>query len=143
MTDLQKQIEELRNTFSEMDNLTDEGEEFDLGELWKVAREALSIIKQLQKERDTYKISWESDSEASKVIIEELKNENKAYIECLRRINSCDDSATQQSKEVHQVLRQILKRYCELKNPQLPRPKTTRNHQRILQQNRQKQKPNF
>jgi hypothetical protein len=61
MTDLQKRIEELRNNFSEMDNLTDEGEEFDLGELWKVAREALSIIKQLQEE-------------------------NKAYFECLRRI---------------------------------------------------------
>lgn len=125
MTDLQKRIEELRNDFSEMENLIHEGEEFDLGELWKVAREALSIIKQIQEERDTYKISWESDSEASKVIIEELKNENKAYIECLRRINSqkplyyaislksgnicqvCDDSATQQSKEVHQVLKQF------------------------------------
>lgn len=50
MTDLQKQIEELRNDFSEMENLTHEEEEFDLGELWKVAREALSIIKQLQEE---------------------------------------------------------------------------------------------
>ena len=82
MTDLQKQIEELRNDFSEMENLTHEGEEFDLGELWKVAREAMSIVKQLQEE-------------------------NNAYISCLRRINSCDDSATQQSREAHQVLKQF------------------------------------
>ena len=105
MTDLQKRIEELKEIAT-----PDKYSHFLANEHMserQLAKQALSIIEELQKERDTYKISWESDSEASKVIIEELKNENKAYIECLRRINSCDDSATQQSKEVHQVLRQF------------------------------------
>lgn len=39
--------------------------------------------------------------------IEILHKENQAYIETLKRINSCDDSATQHSREAHRVLKQF------------------------------------
>lgn len=40
-------------------------------------------------------------------IIETLHKENQAYIETLKRINSCDDSATQHSREAHEVLKRF------------------------------------
>jgi hypothetical protein len=77
MKDLQKQIEELKEVAESHVDFSD----WDQGKSY-AAKEALSIIEQLQEE-------------------------NSAYILCLRKINSCDDSATQQSKEAHQVLKQF------------------------------------
>lgn len=104
--DLQKQIEELEKILTPYERTLD----FicaDPGAAAHELNEALSIIKQLQDEADKYKILWESDAEDSKAIIAELENENKFYIQCLRRINSCDDSASQQSRDAHQVLKQF------------------------------------
>lgn len=36
-----------------------------------------------------------------------LCKENQAYIQTLKRINSCDDSATQHSREAHEVLKRF------------------------------------
>lgn len=81
VTDLQKQIEELKQLTNSDDRYTDFEAGIDVG-CRDTAEKALSIIEQLQEE-------------------------NNAYISCLRKINSCDDSATQQSKEAHQVLKQF------------------------------------
>lgn len=102
MTDLQKQIEELKQLANSTDRYTDFEAGIDVG-CRDTAEKALSIIKQLQHEVSC----WQHTHEESKEWIRQLQEENNAYISCLRKINSCDDSATQQSKEAHQVLKQF------------------------------------
>lgn len=109
MTDLQRQIEELEKLINSTDRYTDFEAGIDVG-CRDTAEKALSIIKQLQKERDQALADYNMARDALTKqlnLIKKLEDENNAYTSCLRKINSCDDSATQQSREAHQVLKQF------------------------------------
>lgn len=130
MTDLQKQIEELEQLANSTDRYTDFEAGIDAG-CRDTAETALSIIRQLQHELSCWQHTQEESKEWIRQLqkerdqaladynmardaltkqlnlIKKLEDENNAYIECLRKINSCDDSSTQQSREAHNVLKQF------------------------------------
>lgn len=76
MTDLQKQIGELEKVANPEKYPYEHLAESGMFER-QVAQQALSIIKQLQDERDRYKHLWETDSAQAKEIIDELENKSE------------------------------------------------------------------
>jgi G:T-mismatch repair DNA endonuclease (very short patch repair protein) len=63
-------------------------------------------IKTLEKNCYKYKLLWEADAEAAKIIMAEMENEIKQYVEALKKINASDNSQYN-AKIAHKVLKEF------------------------------------
>jgi hypothetical protein len=53
-----------------------------------------------------YKLLWEADAEAAKIIMAEMENEIKQYVEALQKINASDNSHYN-ARIAHKILKEF------------------------------------